>query len=401
MVDMKYILDTEIKLISLQTTFDTIGYTLGTFVGLTYKWLNRQLVIGTAFIMMSALYACMPLLTSLWQLYLIAFLFGVGSSINVSAYIVWTIEMWQHRSAPILQLNALGFGLGSNIAAAVMSSYTTGAIEQGKLPVPVDVRRDRLTMPSIYLCAILAIVPIGSLIVYIIKPYKVPDKSSKVLDNNDIDSSSNNNNDNNNRVEESHTKQQHKQQKPENLKLFDDPRSPRILIRVLFTLWFGAYVLLETMFLYFAVTYYQYSPHRLTAPEAGHMFTIATIFYSGGRLVNIVLAMYLPINTVVCIHYTLVVAGIVLLIVGHWHLTVLWVASCVLMAGFSPLFAGSFSFNSQYLTVSNTISNIFLFCRGLLILITPYIIGEFIDGYPFILNIRVFNNKDGFKDTQR
>ncbi|XP_054161690.1 uncharacterized protein LOC128959710 [Oppia nitens] len=150
MVDMKYILDTEIKLISLHTTIDTIGYTMGTFVGLTYKWLNRQIVMAIAFIMMSGLYACTPLLTSLWQLYLFSFLFGFGSSINISGFIVWTIELWQPRSAPVLLLNSLGFGLGTIIGTAVTSMYTTGNIEPDKPLVPVDVRRDRLTVPSLF-----------------------------------------------------------------------------------------------------------------------------------------------------------------------------------------------------------------------------------------------------------
>ncbi|XP_054161684.1 uncharacterized protein LOC128959706 [Oppia nitens] len=305
MVDMKYILDTEIKLISLQTTIDTIGNTLGSFVGLTYKWLNRQIVMAIAFIMMSVLYACTPLLTSLWQLYLIAFLFGVGSTINVSGYVVWTIELWQHRSAPVLQFNAVGFGLGSIIATAVMSMYTTGNIEPDKPLVTVDVRRDRLTVPSIVLCSVLSIVPIVSLVVYIIKPYKIPENSSVSVNN----VSDNNNRVDTNRMEmdEIHSRQQQHNQQTTDLKLFDDPRSPRILIRVLFTLWFGAYILMETVFLKFAVTYYQYSPHRLTAPEAGHMFSIATVVFTVCKVVNIVLAMYLSINTVVSIHYTLLV----------------------------------------------------------------------------------------------
>ncbi|XP_054161682.1 uncharacterized protein LOC128959703 [Oppia nitens] len=384
MVDMKYILETDIKLISLQTTFETVGNTLGTFVVLTYKWLNRQIVMAIAFIMMSVLYACTPLLTSLWQLYLIAFLFGVGSTVNISGYIVWTIELWQHRSAPVLQFNAVGFGIGSIIVTAVMSMYTTGNIEPDKPLVPVDVRRDRLTVPSIVLCSVLAIVPILSLVIYIIKPYKMPENISvsNVSDNNNtVDS-------NRMEMDENHSRQQQHNQQTTDLKLFDDPRSPRILMRVLFTLWFGAYTLLETVFLKFAVTYYQYSPHRLTAPEAGHMYSIATLVFTVCKVVNIVLAMYLSINTVVYIHYTLLVAGIVLLIFGHWYLTVLWMASCVLMAGCAPLFSLSFSFTSQYLTFSNTMSNVFLFCRGLLLLITPYIIGQFINDYPMIFKMR-------------
>ncbi|XP_054161681.1 uncharacterized protein LOC128959702 [Oppia nitens] len=328
---------------------------------------------------MSVLYACTPLLTSLWQLYLIAFLFGVGSSITVSGFIVWTIELWKHRSAPVLLLNSMGFGLGAIISTAIMSMYTTGNIEPGKPLVPVDVRRDKLMVPSIVLCSTLAIVPILSMIGYIFKPYKISDTISSVADNSNTDVDS----DAGMEMLDSHRQQQHKQQTSD-LKFFDDPRSPRILMRVLFALWFGAYTLMEAMFRKYAITYYQYSPHRLTAPKAGQMYTTATVVYSVARLVNIVLAIYLSINTVVCIHYTILVAGIVLLIVGYWHLTVLWIASCVLMAGFSPLFAGSFAFTAQYFTVTNKMGNAFLFSRALLTLISPYIIGQFIDGYPFI-----------------
>ena len=106
---------------------------------------------------MTALFATTPLLPHLWLVWLFALIFGVGSSINVSAYIVWTIELWHDKSGPVLQLNALGFGLGSIITSASMSPYLTGENEHGQPLLPSEDIRDKLKWPSIILCGSLAI----------------------------------------------------------------------------------------------------------------------------------------------------------------------------------------------------------------------------------------------------
>ncbi|XP_054161691.1 uncharacterized protein LOC128959711 [Oppia nitens] len=182
---------------------------------------------------------------------------------------------------------------------------------------------------------------------------------------NGISSNHTNSDTNNDSNDGKHQKQhqQHRQQQQSDIKLFDDPRTPRILMRILFPLWFGIYLMVETMFLRFAVTYYQYSPHRLSATEAGYMFTIDTAVYSVARFVITFLSMYLSVNTMVVTHYSLLVVAIVLLVIGHWHLTVLWVATCTVMVAFAPLYAACYSFTAQYLTMTNKLSNGFLFCR--------------------------------------
>ena len=176
MVDMKFIMNTSMSLISLQPVLETIGYTIGTFVGLTYKWLNRQIVMALFFIIICAVSAATPMLEQLWMLYLFALIFGIGSSITVSGYVVWTIDMWKEKSAPILQTNSLGFGLGSVLCTTIIGPYLTGDVGPNDLNgqtgshfenvlhlpsaknyselLPSE-RRDKLIFPSIMLCNVL------------------------------------------------------------------------------------------------------------------------------------------------------------------------------------------------------------------------------------------------------
>ena len=164
---MKYIMNTTMPLISLHPVLETVGYTLGTFVGLAYRWLNRQLVMALFFIILSVISACTPLLSQLWLLCVFALIMGFGSSINVSGYIVWTIEQWKDKSAPVLQTNALGFGLGSVICTSVLGPYLTGEVRstnnklmngsqvnnsQNYTEISIEERRDKLLIPSIVLC---------------------------------------------------------------------------------------------------------------------------------------------------------------------------------------------------------------------------------------------------------
>ena len=152
-------------LISLHPVFETVGYTLGTFVGLTYRWLNRQLVMAITFITICVVSACTPLLSHLWVLYLFALVFGFGSSVNISGYIVWTIEQWKAKSALLLQVYTLAFSLGSVICTAIIGPYLTGEVREngndGNKTVinGIDIspggRRNKLQLPSMVLCMVL------------------------------------------------------------------------------------------------------------------------------------------------------------------------------------------------------------------------------------------------------
>ena len=133
-------------------------------------------------------------------------------------------------------------------------------------------------------------------------------------------------------------------------KIFDDTRVEnkiRILMRIILAFWFTFYVLSETMFLKFAITYYQYCPHQLTAEEAARLFSYSTISYSVFRFLNVFASMKLTINTIIKIHYVVLVVGMILMIVAHFNYIALWVSGPIIMWGFAPMFAGTYTFAAR------------------------------------------------------
>ena len=130
-----------------------------TLVGLTYKYLNRQLVICITYSMLTIACAVLPLLPNLWLLYVCAFIFGFGSSIQVCGYTVWLIEMWKEKSGPILQVSDFGFGIGSILCTVILKPYLVGEINAEThinqisnttvTQIPDIDRRERLMLPTL------------------------------------------------------------------------------------------------------------------------------------------------------------------------------------------------------------------------------------------------------------
>ena len=130
-------------------------------------------------------------------------------------------------------------------------------------------------------------------------------------------------------------------------KLFDDKRTPRMLMRLLFALWFTFFALSETIYFKYAITYYQYSPQELSAEDAARLFTYSTVTYAAFRFVNVFVSMKFTINSIIKFHYVIMFIGMSLMIAAHFNYIALWVSGPVIMCGFAPMFAGTYSFASR------------------------------------------------------
>ena len=142
-----------------------------------------------------------------------------------------------------------------------------------------------------------------------------------------------------------------------NHKLFDDQRvTPRLrlLFRILLALWFTFYVLSETMFFKFAITYYQYCPHHLSGQDAIRLYSYSIMAYTGTRIFDVIVSTKLNINAILNNHYVILVFGIILMIGGHFNELALWASGPLLMAGFAPMFAGTYAFSARYATKHST-----------------------------------------------
>ena len=118
-------------------------------------------------------------------------------------------------------------------------------------------------------------VPIALFIMYFLKPYKEP--KVKGEDNTDTEVETQDTHyDNNNNNYDVISK-----------KLFNRKETPRKTMRLLFALEFAFYLVFETTFNKFSVTYFQYSPLKLTAEKATEIYTVAMSVYTAGLVLNI------------------------------------------------------------------------------------------------------------------
>ncbi|CAG2105011.1 unnamed protein product [Medioppia subpectinata] len=334
MVDMKYILHTSIRYVSLYTTFLSAGYMLGTVFGYLYEYINRQLTAIVFLTLMTVGSALTPLSPDLWSLYACAFAIGMGAAVWNTMANVWLIEMWANHSSPLLQLLHCGFGAGTIISPLILKSHLVGETRyhgtvdnstvsnytmdgnysQG-LEKEFNERRLGLVIPFQINAAIQILSPIAMLIMFVFKRYEPPpsplSSAPAVLDTND------------NNV----TKPV-----PPSGKLLD--RSgvwPRRWSIALFCVWLSAYCVAENTLMGFGATYFQFCPLRLTAQEAAQLLSTAAIAFTAGRGLSVLTAIYFKPQQMIGYHFVLLMISVVALYAGQYNLNVLRVST--VMAG--------------------------------------------------------------------
>ncbi|XP_054161317.1 uncharacterized protein LOC128959398 [Oppia nitens] len=125
-VDFQYTANTQLSMIGLIPTFQGIGQLIGSLVNILFKWINRQLCLCLSVLLMTLTTILFPWANTLCQLWLLGFLYGLGSGCWVVSNNVVLIELWKHRSPTILLLCHTLWGLGSILGPLVVSLYIIG-----------------------------------------------------------------------------------------------------------------------------------------------------------------------------------------------------------------------------------------------------------------------------------
>ncbi|XP_054162128.1 uncharacterized protein LOC128960082 [Oppia nitens] len=394
MVDMKYILNTSMRWVSLFTTFETSGFILGTVVTFLYKYVSRQLVMSIFFTLLTIASAVIPLVPHLYVLYLCAFAIGISSSVFVCAVSMWIIELGRGGKVPIVQIFELSFGIGSILSTVALKPYLIGETSTSpthtksnqtfydfnrneELVIDEEVvidRRSRLMKPTLIIGSCIIIIPISLLAMYVMRPYKEPKEKGSDDDN-----------DNNNINERTGMSTA-----TTDIKLFDRKETPRKTIRLLFALFYAMYLIYETVFMKFAVTYFQYSPLKLSAERSAEIYSVAISVYTAGLGLNILYPYKFQIKTIISFHYVFLIGGSVMLIPARNSLSFLWCSTILTCMGFSAMYSGILSIAEQYLDMTNRLSALFLLFRGILTLVTPFIVGNYIEDNSSIFIIMEF-----------
>ncbi|CAG2103941.1 unnamed protein product [Medioppia subpectinata] len=374
LVDLKYMLNTTMNLISISLIFNNIGYLSGS-------------------LSMAASSALIPDSPNLWTLYVFQYFSGLGAGIWDTANNVWLIEMWPHNSLPVLQFSQFMWGLGSVIAPIIAKPYLTGETNHTVVtptpvtyhalmadtittttpaPVPVD-RRALLRTPFLISGILQAFIPLVFLIMYFVRKYKSPDErlkrkdsSENLLANDELD-------DNHHSVES-----EPRDETPG----ASTARKNAVLI-ALFSLFLAMYSSLEIAHFNYSPTYYQYTALRLSAQTAASILSTMCTSYTVGRCLSAFVALRVGPDVMISYHLLIIIAGMGVLYYGSTVLELIWIGNIIIGFGFSAMYSAIIGLTARHCALTDTVSTVMVFTNGIVSAITPFILGPLIETNPF------------------
>ncbi|CAG2178897.1 unnamed protein product, partial [Oppiella nova] len=125
-VDYRLLLHTEMEWIGLFPMFQSIGVFTGSFITISFKYVNRQIVLSILIILQGIGTIFQPWATQLWHLYACIFIYGIGIGAWNGANNVILIEMWQNRSPSILQFSQFIYGVGTVLGPLLDQNFVLG-----------------------------------------------------------------------------------------------------------------------------------------------------------------------------------------------------------------------------------------------------------------------------------
>lgn len=176
------------------------------------------------------------------------------------------------------------------------------------------------------------------------------------------------------------------------VKLFNREGAPKTLIVIISCIFLAFYSISEVIYLEFGATYFQYIPIRLSASKAAEIFSAMSLSYTIGRGINIFVALKVKLHIIIAYHFLIIIAAIVTLLTVDQSLIHLWIGSLMLSFGFSPIFPAVFAFIGQYLEITNRIGTILIFAHACLNIIVPFILGTYLEQYPFVFPLGIILN---------
>lgn len=357
LTDFTCILSISFDNVSQMTAYVAFGYCIGALIsGLAFQYFNRQFIVIVFMSITSVVCISMPFTPSLTLLLFFGVAFSFGNGTLDAAQNTWFIEMWQQHSNSILQLAQFMFGLGEIIGPFIEGPYLSGeTIPCNSTGVTGQERKKSLTTPFTLIGAIQLSSIILLAILFCYKRYKPP----KCLD------------------QENHN---------EDKKLFEDvPKSLRILIILLMSLCLGFYVSLEYCHFGYLVSYGQYIPLKIPAPDGAWLLSLVFASYTTFRAIGAFVAIKFTPGQMMTIHYIVIVASNIILLLASDSKPLFYTSNIALGAGFSVMWGSIFSFAERYLVFDNLAGTLLVTASGGSSMVSLFFVGKMIESNPNVL----------------
>ena len=318
-------------------------------------------MIGLFLISFGLLTSMLPHCKSIYLLYVCGMLQCITLGGLDAGHNVWIMEIWQEKSSTVLQGARFACGLGAILSPLIVKPFITGELNKHNSTLQqtntssyddgID-REAKLTIPYCINGSFCLVGGLMVLIEFCVKKYQTP-QSCKI--NHELRSKSNIN------------------------------ERSSILIVIFGAILISFYGTTEaTMFQYLS-TYSHYSPIQFTADQGDSLIIALTLSYVIAKLIFILMSLKFTPQTILYQTFLLIIIAYAVFVYGKKSEPMVWLGTVLIGIGFSASYPSIFAYLEQYLEMTNKKGTIFVFSCGLLAIINPLVVGNYIEDQSIVL----------------
>ncbi|XP_037047458.1 sodium-dependent glucose transporter 1-like isoform X1 [Bradysia coprophila] len=380
---------TTIEDIAFVFTLVTISYCIGSIIcGFLSKYVNRQLIVIISLLAMALSMFMTPYCPTKLLFFGCGGLFGFSSGFYGSSQIIWIIEIWQQNAGPFIQAQHFCFSLGTIIPSVVLAPFldkdehSHANATETALPEQSTIHTPFLIIGTFNSLALLYQLFLFIFYRYHTPPMYVDEKFEPLACAEDNPPPTETDVSGNVPLEES-------AQSHGNVKCGVSSRKIQLIAFAM--LFVGAYQAMEISTMQFLPIFGQYSDLKLSESDAAHVLSGLMAMFATGRLVGIIIIFKVRPEFIVVVNLILIAAGNTILSVwASDSVSMFWIGSMILGAGFSTMFPSFFTFIEKHLIISGIFASCIMVVGTTTSSMYPIILGKVIEHQAVVLTYTNF-----------
>lgn len=311
---------------------------------------------------------------------------GFSSGIYDSSQMIWIIEIWQHKSGPFIQAQHFCYAVGAILPTIIVASFlnhyhnSNTTVTTALLTEP-----SRIHIPFLIIGTFSSLAVAFQMFLFVFYRYHSPPMYAN--ENFELIGDAKN------------VPSQMQIDSPENVSINQQASADIIMgmskrkfkLIACTVLFLGAYGGMEVCTLQFIPTFGQYSDLDMTESASAYVLTGLTAMFAIGRGIGIFIIFKVRAELILITNFIFVIlANIILLTCANNNLTMFWIGSILLGAGYSSMFPSFCAFMEKYLVFTSAITSIILVFASTLASIYPLIVGKIIDQNAVVLTYTNF-----------
>ncbi|XP_037047462.1 sodium-dependent glucose transporter 1-like isoform X3 [Bradysia coprophila] len=380
---------TTIEDIAFVFTLVTISYCIGSIIcGFLSKYFNRQLIVIISLLAMASSMFMTPYCPTKMLFFVCGGVFGLSAGFYGLSQVVWIIEIWQQKAGPFIQAQHFCLSFGSIVPSAVLAPFLKKYEHSHAITAePVLTEESSIHIPFLIIGTFNSLAFLFQLFLFIFYRYHTPpmyaDDNVQQLDDGSHSTI---------KTELSENVSS-KQRELATVKVKRGISSRKIQLFAFGILFLSAYQAMETSTMQFLPIFGQYSDLKLSESDAAHVLTGLMAMYATGRLVGIIIIFKVRPELIIAVNLLLVTMGNTILSVwASGSVSMFWIGSMMLGAGFSTMFPSAFTFIEKHLIISSIFASSTMIFGATASAIYPVILGKIIEHQAVVLTYSNFGS---------